>query len=137
MLLCPPTNGRGVIPAQGVSVLLGIQLSARVANLLLAAFHANYAADDDADDSQDDDKDDDFDDHRVTLLPVTVVLVLPVGFLVTVIIVVISFCFYADPPRPPGGNCAALVPSCGALSVIGTDRQRAVRSRGGNRIRAF
>lgn len=46
LLLCTPTKGRGVIPAQGVSVLLGIQLGARVADLLLAAFHANYAVKD-------------------------------------------------------------------------------------------
>lgn len=71
-----------------MSVLLGIQLGARVADLLLAAFHANYAADDDTDDGEGDDNDDDFDDHRVTLLPVTVVFVLSVGFLVTVVVVI-------------------------------------------------
>lgn len=32
-------------------------------------------------------------------------------------------CFDADLPRPPGGNCAALVPCPGALGVIGTCRQ--------------
>lgn len=105
-----------------MSALLGIQFSARVADLLLATFYANYAPDYNADDSYGDDDDDNFDDDLVAPLFVTVVLVLVVGLLVAVI-VVITLCFDADLPRPPSSNGAALVHWPGALCVIGTYRQ--------------